>query len=380
MKPIRILDLRDSPWVDGPGRTVLETAQRIDSDRFTIIVGGFCQSADSGNVYLEAAKRRSLQVCPIFESRAFDIGVIKLVAESVQRLDINVIHTHDLRSSIAGYFAARQFGIPLVATCHGWITNSLKGHIYKRFDIQLLRRFDKVVTVSDSMRRHLQSKGFASEKLCMVPNTLATEDYIVDNTDRRFRDELSIPKSTKLIANIGRLSPEKGQGLLIEAFGNLVADNHDVVLVFVGSGQEKKRLEAQAARLGIDNRVHFVGYRSDMNSIYNSTDLVVQSSLTEGMPNVVLEALLLETPVIATNVGGTSEVIENGVSGHLINASSVGQLFGAMSDFLQREDDYREMARRGAQKVRREFDSSRRVQMLESVYSSVAKANREVSN
>jgi glycosyltransferase involved in cell wall biosynthesis len=379
MEPLRILDLRDSPWVDGPGRTVLETAERVNSDRFTIIVGGFYSGDASDNVYLGAAKGRSLEICPIPDSHAYDIRFVKAVAESVRRLDIHVVHTHDFRSSAAGYFATRKAGIPLVTTCHGWITNSAKGHIYKQLDIQLLRRFDMVITVSDKMSKYLKSRGFRDDILRTIPNTLVTEDYVVDKSDSRFRDELSIPKSTKLIANIGRLSPEKGQDLLIEAASVVLADRQDILLVFVGIGSEKEHLEEKAASLGMTERVRFVGYRTDMSRIYNSVDLVVQSSLTEGMPNVILEALLMETPVIATDVGGTSEIVEHGVSGYLIDAGATSQISSAINDFLQREQNHREMARRGSQKVRSEFDSSRRVELLESVYSSVAKSIRGVS-
>ena len=379
MEPLRILDLRDSPWVDGPGRTVLETAERVNSDRFTIIVGGFYSGDPSENVYLREARSRSLEVCPIPDAHAYDMRIVKTVAESVRRLDIQVIHTHDFRSSAAGYFATRQASLPLVTTCHGWITNSAKGHIYKQLDIQLLRRFDTVITVSDKMRKYLESRGFRDDKLRTIRNTLVTEEYVVDKTDSGFRDELSIPKSTKLIANIGRLSPEKGQDLLIDAASVVLRDRHDIVLVFVGIGSEEERLKAKAAALGMTERVRFVGYRTDMKRIYNSVDLVVQSSLTEGMPNVILEALLMETPVIATNVGGTSEIVEHGVSGYLIEAGVPSQISSAINDFLQREQDHRKMAKRGSQKVRAEFDSSHRVQLLESVYSSVAKSNRGVS-
>lgn len=374
MPALRILDLRDSPWVDGPGRTVLETAERVNGKKFQIVVGGFHSGDEIDNVYLRAARDRSLEVCPIPDSHPLDIRVVEKIIESLERLDIDIVHTHDFRSSVWAYLATRKVGVPLVATCHGWITNSLKAHVYKQLDVLLLRRFDKVIAVSDLMVGYLKGRGIPDDRLCKVPNTLVTDDYVVDRSDMSFRDELLIPESTKIIANIGRLSLEKGQDLLIDAISQLPPQHSDVVLVFVGIGPEKERLEAHAAARGIGEKTRFVGFRSDMSSVYNGVDLVVQSSVTEGMPNVVLESLLMETPIVATDVGGTSEIIEHGVSGYLIDAGSVKQISLAIIDFLKREEDHRAMARRGREKVRTEFDSSRRLQLLESIYDSLAKS------
>ena len=102
----------------------------------------------------------------------------------------------------------------------------------------------------------------------------------------------------------------------------------DVAFLLIGIGEDERQIRQSVEKRGLTEHVHFVGYQTDMAAVYDSTDLVVQSSSTEGMPNVVLEALLMETPVVATNVGGTSEVVEDGVTGCLVEESSIQQLSG----------------------------------------------------
>ncbi|MFI0460367.1 MAG: glycosyltransferase family 4 protein, partial [Candidatus Thiodiazotropha endolucinida] len=180
-----------------------------------------------------------------------------------------------------------------------------------------------------------------------------------------------------IIANIGRLSPEKRQDIFLNAAKYLVGKNRDLIFLIVGVGPEEERLRALANELGISARVIFSGYRNDMVDIYNGIDLVVQSSNTEGMPNVVLESLLMGVPVIATNVGGTAQIVQHNVNGVLIESEDLSALENALEEYTNNVAKHNEMALIGRKHVIENFNQDARVKKLFSVYERLAEENNK---
>lgn len=367
----RVLDLRDSPWVDGPGRTILDTASMVDPQRYHIVVGAFSGDRHGEHAYLSEATRRGLETYPIAERRAIDPDVLRQIVDWCRHNAIDIIHTHDFRSDLYGLIAARRLRIPAVSTCHGWIANDLKGRIYTVVDKFLLRFFDRTIVVSARMQAHLSTHGIPARKLAVIQNALIVEDYRPDRSDRSVQAELGIPAYHKVVGNIGRLSLEKCQDLFLRAAAEIIPEMPDVSFVIVGIGPEEDRLRRLVGELGIVDHVVFAGYRADMQRVYNSLDLVVQSSSTEGMPNVVLEALLMRVPVVATDVGGTAEIVTDGVSGRLITPNDSRALTAAMQEALTTTEQTTGWAAAGEKHVRDYFNHTTRLQRIMDVYDHV---------
>lgn len=369
--PIRILDLRDSPWVDGPGRTILQTASMVDRDRCEILIGAFCGDGHGEQAYMQEAKRLGLQVFPIVERNTFDRQVLMQIRNAIQCESIDILHTHDFRSNIFGLLCAKRAGIPVVSTCHGWIANNWKGRVYTSIDKLTLRLFDCVVAVSDAMGKQLQGFGIHADRIQVIRNALIIEQYQPDRGNQEFRREFGISDDTHLIANIGRLSPEKGQDIFLRAARVILEDRQDVLFILIGVGPEETMLRRLAKELCIENFLLFAGYRKDMREIFNSLDLVVQSSFTEGMPNVILESMLMQVPVVATRVGGTAEVVRQDYSGVLIEPNNLDELVDGITRYLQNPGEHRAMAKNGCVFVREHFDHNRRISMMMETYESI---------
>ncbi|HEY9199212.1 MAG TPA: glycosyltransferase [Gammaproteobacteria bacterium] len=367
----RILDLRDSPWVDGPGRTILDTASMIDPGQYRIVIGAFSGERHGEHAYLSEAQRRDLETYPITEQRALDPDVLRQIVHWCRANAIDIIHTHDFRSDLYGLVAARRLGIPAVSTCHGWIANNLKGRVYTAVDKFLLRFFDRVIVVSARMQTHLRERGIPAHKIALIQNALIVEQYRPDRGDRSVRAEWSIPEHHKVVGKIGRLSPEKCQDLFLRAAAELLREDTAVSFVLIGIGPEEERLRRLAEELGISAHVVFAGYRGDMQRVYNSLDLVVQSSSTEGMPNVILEALLMRVPVVATDVGGTAEIVTDGESGRLIPPNDQASLVAGMRDVLGDTGRTAAWIDAGENRVRADFSHSLRLQRIMAVYDQV---------
>jgi glycosyltransferase involved in cell wall biosynthesis len=374
-RPIRVLHLRDSPWVDGPGRTILETAKRIDRSRVDYHVGAFVVEPGATHPLVEALRARSLPVHPIADRGGVGRAMVDGLLELIDALQVDVLHTSEFRSNVLALLCRRQRrGLRIVSTAHGWIANDLRGEVYCLADRVLLKRFDRVILVSHAMRRRIPAWWVADRKVCVLHNALVTDSYGREVLDRAKR--VTDPRGEVRLLNVGRLSPEKGQALLLEAVSRLLPDYPGLVVWFAGTGPLQGKLEAEARRLGLDGRVRFLGYVADMPALYADVDLVVQSSLTEGLPNVMLEVAYLGVPVVATDVGGTAEVIEHGVSGWLVPKGSVRALEDGLWAFLRKPAVHVGMAARGRSRIESEFEFGHRTERQMRLYEEVACAVR----
>lgn len=370
-RKIGVLHLRDSPWVDGPGRTILETGTRIDVKIFKYAIGAFCRKEQRVNAFVKAAKNRNLNVFCLDERHGFDVAVLFRVIQLINRERIDIIHAHEVRSDVIGLLAGKMTGIPVLTTLHGWIENSCRGKIFTRLDKRILRHFDHVIAVSEKMKGQVLECGVKESRVTVLHNALVLEDYSRDRGDRRFRAELGVSNETLLVANIGRLSPEKGQADFIRAARKVLERNQDAIFLLVGVGSDRPQLEALVQHMALKGKVQFLGFRNDMMSIYNSLDLVVQSSLTEGMPNVVLEALAMKVPIIATDVGGTAEALKHRETGILVPPGYPDILAERILEYQSNKNAFAEMADNGRKYMQKRFCMNERTRKLSDIYASV---------
>lgn len=369
-RPVRVLHLRDSPWIDGPGRTILETATRIDRSRVDYHVGAFVSNPDETHPLVAALEKRGLPVHAIADRGGLGPDMVRRVVELIDRLEIDVLHTSEFRSNVLALICRRRRPLKVVSTAHGWIANDLRGHLYSWADRMLLRRFDRVILVSHAMRRRLPSWWVPDSKVQVLHNALMIESY---GRDVLYRSRgAPDPAGSIRLLNVGRLSAEKGQDILLRAVASLAAEFPGLQLAFAGVGPFEARLRELAGRLAITDRVQFVGYVSDMPALYASIDLVVQSSLTEGLPNVMLEAAYLGVPIVATDVGGTREVVEHGVSGWLLQPGDPAALADALRQYLADPVAFIEMAARGRSRIESSFSFAARTENQVQIYRALA--------
>ncbi len=372
--PIRVLHLRDSPWVDGPGRTILETAARIDRGRIDYQVGVFVPAEGIGHPLIEAIRRRGQPVHAIVDDGSSLAAVTAHVSTLVASMDAEILHSSDFRSNLIALRCRNErASLRLVCTAHGWIANELRGKVKSLLDRILLRRFDRVILVSHAVRRRVPQWWLPDGRARVIHNALPIEqfDRSLAPAGRRAR---AASDTVRLLA-VGRLSPEKGFGMLLEAVAEIARDNPEIELSIAGTGALETELKSRVAELGLMNNVKMLGYLNDLNDIYCQTDLVVQSSVTEGLPNVILESSYLGVPIVATDVGGTREVIEHGVSGWLIRPGSAAAIAAGIREFLARPEQFIQRARRGRQRIVEQFSFTARTAAQTAVYEEFSRGN-----
>lgn len=363
--PLRVLHLRDSPWLDGPGRTVLETGSHIDPSRVEYHIGAFVADPAAAHPLVDQARARGLRVHAIVDRGRISDVVAQIVA-LIDEHRIDILHSSELRSNVVALLTRRRRRVWLVTTAHGWIANDLRGRAYRMLDKALLRLFDRVIFVSQAMRRRVPGFWLRRGRPRVLLNALVFESYgrEVLSKPRRVPD----PQREAVLLNVGRLSAEKGQDLLLRSVAALRQEFPGIRLKFAGIGPLEGALRALAAELGIADRVEFLGYVANMPSLYVESDLVVQSSLTEGLPNVILEAAYLRVPIVATSVGGTDEVVSHGRSAWLLRPGSQAELTAGLREYLRRPADFVAMGQAAHAHVREHFSFTARTLGLMALY------------
>ncbi len=222
--------------------------------------------------------------------------------------------------------------------------------------------------MSDAVRDFVAThERISPAQLVVVRNGIDLSRFSDRPSTETARAALNLPAGDFVVGIVGRLSPQKGHQYLFEAAASLVADIPSLRVLVVGEGQLKGRLQRLAARLGITDRVSFVGFRSDMFRVYATMDLLAMPSLFEGLPLVLVEALICERVAVGARTFGITDVIEDGQNGFLVKVADVKALAAAIARVFRGEYD-RDMPKRAREAAMAEYDIKIYLRRLEAIY------------
>ena len=349
-----VIHLTASPFYGGPERQMLGLAQSLDGSVCTVFLsfaeGGRCQP------FLEEAWRQGFEAESLRHDTPHFQAAIRELAVLLRHHSADILLCHGYKAGLLGRLAARRVGIPIVAVSRGWTYESPKIRLYELIDRINLRWMDRIVCVSQGQAAKVRRAGVPTRKIVVIPNAIQAERF--DHPDPIARTELErlFPHPVRrIVGAAGRLSPEKGFADLVEA-ATLVAqaDSH-VGFVLFGDGFLRAYLSEQIAALGLTDQFVLAGFRTDLDRLIPHLDLMVQSSYTEGLPNVILEACAAGVAVVATAVGGTPEVVEAGRNGWLVPPGNPQALSRAMLDALSNATRRQDMGAAGREQVRSRF-------------------------
>lgn len=291
--------------------------------------------------------------------------------------DTNILCCHGYKAGLLGLLAARRLRIPVIGVSRGWTAESRRVKLYEKLDRLLLRRMDRVVCVSHGQAEKVRRAGVADKKITVIHNAIRTERFGNPKLECRARLEDLFPKPPKtIVAAAGRLSPEKGFDVLIDAAAEVVRENSSVGFVLFGDGALRDQLGEQINALGLGENFVLAGFQDNLDDLFPHFDLFAQSSHTEGLPNVLLEAFAAGVPVVATAVGGTPEVIDDGMSGYLVPPGDSTALAGRIIDLLGNDTARREMGSRGQQQVKERFSFPSQAREYRRLFERLAPAPR----
>jgi len=368
-----IMHLISTNFYGGPEKQIIEHLKRLNHVHYQGILASFIEK-DNPNKTLEQANAIGLRNHGIPMSGPIDITALFNLIGLLDQEKADLLCTHGYKATIMGWWAGKRIGVPVVAFSRGYTAENLKVAFYEWFERRVLGRVNGIIFVSEGQRKRLEHLGISGQRSWVVHNAISVDWFRISENETVRKEifrRLHIPEGTAMIVSAGRLSPEKGHRFLVEAVGMLWGIINNTHFVFCGDGPCQKELERQSKELGISKICHFVGFRHDLKEIFQAMDLFVLPSLTEGLPNVVLEAFACAKPVVATNVGGVPEIVEDGINGILVQKESPDLLAEAIKQCLIDPGKRRSMGEAGYQKVRKEFTFESQTQKLEAIYNEV---------
>lgn len=327
---MRVLHLLSSTGFHGAERMAASLVRSLATSGIGCHVGALRSGPQSNLDILEVVRDSGTHGIVIDCKGRFDRTVAGHIREYALASGIDIIHSHKYKTNLYARLAARGTELRLVSTCHNWVNSNLTLRAYAALDKFVLRSFDVVVGVSQSVVDQLGRAGGC--RLECIPNGIDVVHFQSELSREMARAHLGLPGGP-LVGFVGRLSRLKDVSTLLRAFALLTA-SVPAELAIVGDGEERGTLECEARVLDIAGRTHFLGERSDTLSAYRAIDLLVLPSLEEASPLVVLEAMAAGTPVIATRVGAIPEVLDEGRCGYIVPTRNASILAERMAEVL----------------------------------------------
>lgn len=262
-----------------------------------------------------------------------------------EKIDFDIIHSHFIFP--AGYVGMKlkeRYHVPLIITAHGGdvYKDPFKNEKWFRLTRSILEQADKIITTS--VRNYniiTEDIGISRQKVYVIGNGFDDKKFYVMN-QRQVREKLYLPQNKKIILSIGNLVKIKGHKYLIEAIKKITAKRQDILCIIIGRGIERDNLQNQIDALGLCDFIKMIdGVNHDEVPFWmNACDVFVLPSLDEGFPTVIPEALACGRPVVASNVGGIPEIIDNHYIGMLFKKGDVDDLVARIVDALNMNWNY----------------------------------------
>ncbi len=334
MKPVVLAELAGSAGCGGGERYLELLFERLDHSRFSPLL--ICPEPGPfvGKMKAKGIPTKVVHSTPIFNPFA----LIRL-AQVLRREEVTILQTHGARANVYGRLAAWLAGVPcVISTVHNSIrdyeVNPVQRYVYSTILRVMLPLTARVICVSEALRRDVISDcPGAASRTTTVWNGIDPAFFSSWRDRNKMRREWCVG-SGPLLLTVARLTEQKGHRFLIEALPALVAEWPSLICVFVGEGECRESLRTLAREKGVEQFCRFAGARNDVVDWYAAADVVVLPSLSEGFPFVVLEALAMSRPVVATRVGGVPEIIHDGSTGLLVPSRNPQALQSAVRKVL----------------------------------------------
>lgn len=377
---IIVLHLRTSSGGGGgPDKTIYNTGRLIDSTRFKYITIYLRRRNRSVASLIARANQAGLEYHEIPGGPFFDIIQIWRVWRLIKSRHVDILHCHDPKSDIYGLLLRLLCpGLRLMSTMHGWLPGKRR-RFSNRVDLWALARYDAVLAVSSHTGRLAENQGIRNS--LVVHNAIDSDEWCPGDISV-LRNSLPAKESgEQWIGFMGRLSREKGGKEFVRLAARVGASPSRYLFLVAGEGPERAHMESLAGELGIADRIRFLGHLESeaLLNFSRSLDVLVSPSWTEGLPNNVLEACATGTPVVATDVGGTGEIITHGLNGFLAPAGNIEELARCVQAVLSDPELARSMAREARRIVERKFSMRERTRRVEDIYTSLMAPRRAKS-
>ena len=354
--------------IQGPENLILALADRLADRQVRYVVANLWDGVPPTVALHEELEKRGRESHILRTASGKSPAIIWQLARLIRQVQPDIIHTHDVKAEFAALAANIGFRRrPLIGSYYGrlqLVSTFLRAADLARF--ATFRLFHRVLANSEAQRAELLRFSVPKRLVDLLPSFVDTREHMPPTSEQATaaRQQLGIPSDKIVLATIARLAVNKGHTYMLRALRQIVAQHPDVIYLIPGEGDMHWRgegglrgeLEREAAELGLQNHVRFLGYVSDVKLVLSATDLLVSPSLLEGMQVALLEAMASGLPIVATNIGGTPDAVVQGQTGLLVPPADPTALTQAVNTMLADVQRMRRMGQAGRQRVVERFD------------------------
>lgn len=356
----------------GPDKTILNSPRFLRPLGYDSVCAYLRPPDDHGFASIEQrAISAEAEMLAVDDRGPFDPRVFRQLLKACRQHNVAIWHGHDYKSNFIGLLLRRFHKMKLVSTVHGWVKHTRRTPFYYWVDRRCLRRYDRVICVSDDLLERCLEAGVKPERCATTQNAIDTELTKRSRSVADAKSELGFAAESPLIGAVGRLSDEKAFDVLIEAVAQLHAQGSQTHLAIAGDGDARTKLEAIIAEQNHPERFHLLGHRDDVTELYQAMDVFALSSLREGLPNVLLEAMALETPVVATRIAGIPRLIQDRRNGRLVEPGDAGPLAEAIGGLLNAPGERAALAAAGRKTIETDYSFQVRMEKMAAIYDEV---------
>lgn len=350
-QPIRIMNIIARLNIGGPAVAVTLLSERLGPPQYlSTLVTGSIDPGEGDMTYY--AREHGVEPIVLPElGRALnplrDLHTLITLTRLIRQEKPDVVHTHTAKAGFIGRWAARWAGVPVIVhTFHGHIFRGYfsapKTRLFIWLERLTARISDTLITLSDGLRRELAEDYRIARKsqITVLPLGLDLEAFArLPRKQGLFRAAWGIPADAPLIGIVGRITPIKNHGLFVQMAACLREQLPTARFVIVGDGETRAEIEAQVKQAGLGDCVTFTGWQREMPSVYNDLDVTLISSINEGTPVTVIEALAAGCPVVATAVGGLPDLLDQGRLGRLVRDATPEAMAAAVQEVMTHPPD-----------------------------------------
>lgn len=316
-RKLTILNLRQSTETIGGAEVVIRrTVSALDKEAFDVHICCLHKPGRDLSAVFDSLSQTGARLDRVEDRKFFDRQSFRTLLGKIDELKPDIIHCHEPKTDFYG-FLLRWFRpkIKIISTLHGWTQASRRGRLYKKLDLFFVRRFHGLVAVSPAIAEEAQKKGCGDVRL--IENGIPVQQWRA--LAKSSQAPLTKRSDVRWVGFVGRLTPEKGPLEFVETAALIATTNPRAEFIIAGDGPLLPAMKEKASQLQISHRCHFLGLvkLDHMPGLLKDLDVLLSTSATEGLPNILLEAGALGIPMVATSVGGVPRVINHGTDGFL---------------------------------------------------------------
>lgn len=378
---IKVLRIITRLNIGGPARQAVLLSSELAKENFDcVLVAGSLSSSEGDMGYIaDESGVRPIVIPAIGRELSLwnDLAAFFKIYNIIRKERPQIVHTHTAKAGAVGRIAAKTAGVPVIIhTFHGHVFhgyfNAAKTKFFIGVEKMLARFTDKIVTVSEKQKKEIKDYLSIKDdgKIALIPLGFDLDRFIADKNCAALAKELNLPKDAVVVGIVGRLTGVKNHEMFITAAKEIKMMNpcRVVKFIIVGDGELKADLMRLARDIGIYDDCIFTGWRRDMDALYEIMDIVTLTSLNEGTPVSIIEALASARPVVVTDAGGIRDIVEDGKSGFIVPLRDIGAFARAVTVLLKDEGKRKRFGVYGRQFTRERHSKERIVGSIKNLY------------